>query len=39
MDTYKIPLTWQMHGCCRVDANSLEEAIEIALGRARNECI
>lgn len=32
MDTYRIPLVWQMYGYCDVDANSLEEAIEIALG-------
>ena len=32
MDTYKIPLVWQMYGHCHVEANSLEEAIEIALG-------
>ena len=32
MDTYKIPLAWQMYGHCYVDANSLEDAIEIALG-------
>ena len=32
MDTYRIPLVWQMYGHCDVDANSLEEAIEIALG-------
>ena len=32
MDTYKIPLVWQMYGHCYVDANSLEDAIKIALG-------
>ena len=32
MDTYRIPLVWQMYGHCDVGANSLEEAIEIALG-------
>ena len=32
MDTYRIPLVWQMYGHCDVDANSLEDAIEIALG-------
>ena len=32
MDTYRIPLVWQMYGHCYVDANSLEDAIEIALG-------
>ena len=32
MDTYKIPLVWQMYGHCNIDATSLEEAIEIALG-------
>ena len=31
MDTYKIPLVWQMYGHCNIDATSLEEAIEIAL--------
>ena len=32
MDTYRIPLVWQMYGHCYVDANSLEDAIKIALG-------
>ena len=32
MDTYRIPLVWQMYGHCNIDATSLEEAIEIALG-------
>ena len=32
MDTYRIPLVWQMYGHCYVGANSLEEAIKIALG-------
>ncbi len=32
MGTYRIPLVWQMYGHCDIDANSLEEAIEIALG-------
>ena len=32
MDTYRIPLVWQMYGHCDVDANSLVDAIEIALG-------
>ncbi len=32
METYKIPLVWQMYGHCNVEANSLKEAIEIALG-------
>ena len=32
MDTYRIPLVWQMYGHCCIDASSLEEAIEIALG-------
>ena len=32
MDTYRIPLIWQMYGHCCIDASSLEEAIEIALG-------
>lgn len=32
MDTYRIPLVWQMYGHCDIDANSLEEAIQIALG-------
>ena len=31
MDTYRIPLVWQMYGHCDVDANSLEDAIKIAL--------
>ena len=31
MDTYRISLVWQMYGHCQIDANSLEEAIEIAL--------
>ena len=32
MDTYRIPLVWQMYGHCDVDADSQEDAIEIALG-------
>ena len=32
MDIYKIPLIWQMYGHCHVEANSLEDAIKIALG-------
>lgn len=32
METYKIPLVWQMYGHCNIEANSLKEAIEIALG-------
>ena len=28
MDTYRIPLVWQMHGHCDIDANSLEDAID-----------
>ena len=32
MKTYRIPLYWQMYGHCNIKANSLEEAIEIALG-------
>ncbi len=32
MGTYRIPLVWQMFGHCDIDANSLEDAIEIALG-------
>ena len=32
MKTYKIPLIWQMHGYCHIEANSLKDAIEIALG-------
>ncbi len=32
METYKIPLIWQMYGHCYIDANSLKDAIEIALG-------
>ena len=32
MNTYRIPLVWQMYGHCCVDANSLEDAIKIALG-------
>ena len=32
MDTYRIPLVWQMYGHCYVEANSLEDAIKIALG-------
>ena len=32
MDTYRIPLIWQMYGHCYVEANSLEDAIKIALG-------
>ena len=32
MDTYRIPLVWQMYGHCHVEANSLKDAIEIALG-------
>ncbi len=32
MDTYRIPLLWTMYGHCDIEANSLEDAIEIALG-------
>lgn len=32
VDTYRIPLVWQMYGHCDVDADSQEDAIEIALG-------
>ena len=32
METYKIPLIWQMYGHCYIDASSLKNAIEIALG-------
>lgn len=32
MDTYRIPLVWQMYGHCHIEANSLEEAINISLG-------
>ncbi len=32
MDTYRIPLLWTMYGHCDIEANSLEAAIEIALG-------
>lgn len=32
METYRIPLIWQMYGHCDIDANSLEDAIEIVLG-------
>ena len=32
MGTYRIPIVWQMYGHCYIDANSLEDEIEIALG-------
>ncbi len=32
MDIYRIPLLWTMYGHCDIEANSLEDAIEIALG-------
>ena len=32
MKVYCIPLIWMMYGHCDIEANSLEEAIEIALG-------
>ena len=32
MDTYRIPLVWQMYGHCHVEASSLKDAIKIALG-------
>ena len=32
MDTYRIPVVWQMYGHCHVQAKSLEDAIKIALG-------
>lgn len=32
MNTYRIPLVWQMYGHYHVEANSLKDAIEIALG-------
>lgn len=32
MRTYRIPLVWQVYGHINVDAESLKEAIEYALG-------
>jgi hypothetical protein len=32
MKTYRIPLVWQVYGHINVDAESLKEAIEYALG-------
>lgn len=32
MNTYRIPLVWQMYGHCHVEANSRKDAIKIALG-------
>lgn len=32
MPTFRIPLVWQMYGHADVDAETLEEAIEYALG-------
>ena len=32
MDTYRIPIVWQMYGHYHIQANSIEEAIKIALG-------
>lgn len=32
MSTFRIPLVWQMYGHVDVEANTLEEAIEYALG-------
>ena len=32
MATFRIPLVWQMYGHADVDAETLEEAIEYALG-------
>jgi hypothetical protein len=29
MPTYKIPASWEVYGYCLVDAESIEEAIEI----------
>lgn len=31
MKTYKIPVVWQMYGVVRVEADSLEQAMELAL--------
>jgi len=32
MKEYKIPVIWQMYGIMEIEANSLEEAKEIAMG-------
>ena len=32
MKTYRIPLVWEMYGHSLIEAESLEKAIEIALG-------
>lgn len=32
MPTFRIPLVWQMYGHVNVEAETLEEAIEYALG-------
>lgn len=32
MKTYKIPVTWEAYGTVRIEAESLEEAIELAKG-------
>lgn len=32
MPTFRIPLVWQMYGHADVDAETLEDAIEYALG-------
>lgn len=30
MKTWKIPVTWEMYGMVKIEANTLEEAMEIA---------
>jgi hypothetical protein len=30
MKTYTIPVLWQVYSCMKIEANSLDEAIEIA---------
>ena len=30
MKTYKIPVSWEVYGCLEIQANSLDEAIEMA---------
>ena len=32
MSNFKVPLVWQMYGCLDVEAETIQEAIEYALG-------
>lgn len=36
MKTWKIPVAWSMCGIVNIEANTLEDAIELAMGRDGN---